>query len=273
MRRDARLRGTRGPVPQGNHGQPVPARLRGFAAVRGGTPLSEPITLDLAPGSVLGLLGPNGAGKSSLLSALARTGVAHRGSFAHGGVDLGGLGHRPRARRIALLPQDLAAPPELLVSELVGVGALAGTAPDPARAITGALERCGIAELAGRRFGTLSGGQKQLAQLARVLAQDTAIVLLDEPTAALDLGHQRAVERIINALAADGRIVVAALHDLTLALNVTTSALLLDRRGGAHTGPPGTVLRPDLVHDVYGVHTELHTTPGGRRILVPADTP
>lgn len=248
-----------------------PISFSDFAAIRGGRPLSEPISLELDPGSVLGLLGPNGAGKSSLLSAIAHAGVESRGTFAHAGTDLGTLRPRARAERLALLPQDLAAPSELLVRELVAVGARAGGIREQEVAVTAALERAGIAELAPRRFGTLSGGQRQLTHLARVLAQNTPVVLLDEPTSALDLAHQRAVEHTIRCLAADGRIVITALHDLSLALNVCSTVLLLDRAGAALSGSPSVVLHPDHVHRVYGVHTETHTTPSGRAIIVPID--
>ncbi|SJN08218.1 probable iron ABC transporter, ATP-binding protein [Leucobacter sp. 7(1)] len=257
---------------------PVAARLAGlplsfadFAAVRSGRALSEPLSLEVPAGSVVGLLGPNGAGKSSLLAAIAQAGVASRGRCAHGGLDLGALRPRERAQHLALLPQDLAAPAEFLVHELVAVGARAAAHPDPATAVATALERAGIADLAQRRFGTLSGGQRQLSHLARVLAQDTPIVLLDEPTSALDLAHQRAVEHTIRRLAAEGRTVVTALHDLSLALNVCSTVLLLDRDGAALSGPPQLVLHPDHLHRVYGVRTETHRTPSGRAVIVPTE--
>lgn len=247
------------------------ARLGGFAAIRGGRALSEPISLELDPGSVLGLVGPNGAGKSSLLAALALTGVEHRGTFSVGGVSLASMRPRARAEALALLPQDLAAPAELTVEELVGVGARAGSAADVNATVVHALHQSGIAELQHRRFGTLSGGQRQLAHLARVLAQGTPVVLLDEPTSALDLAHQRAVEHTIAALAASGRIVVAALHDLGFALHVSTAVLLLNGDGTTVTGPPEQVLTAERVHGAYGIATEVHTTPGGRRVIVPRE--
>lgn len=248
----------------------LPLSFADFAAVRSGRALSEPLSLEIPAGSVVGLLGPNGAGKSSLLAAIAHSGVASLGRCAHGSVDLGALRPRDRAQRLALLPQDLAAPAEFLVRELVAVGARAAAHPDPVAAVDVALERAGISDLADRRFGTLSGGQRQLSHLARVLAQDTPIVLLDEPTSALDLAHQRAVEHTIRRLAAEGRTVVTALHDLSFALNVCSLVLLLDRQGTALSGPPQRVLHPDHLHRVYGVRTETHRTPSGRAVIVPA---
>ena len=238
-----------------------------FGALRGHRALGDPLSLRLDPGTVLGVVGPNGVGKSSLLGALAGAGVRSFGRALYVGRELARRSARERAALLAFLAQDLGAPDELRVSELVEVGPGASRRPDPAAAAGEALERLGLSELAGRRYGTLSGGQRQLVQFARVLAQDTPIVLLDEPTSALDLFHQRAVEQTMRGLGNDGRIVIAALHDLTLALNTCTHILLLDRSGGSTAGVPHDVLRPDLVYAAYGVRTAIHTTPHGRSVL------
>lgn len=189
-----------------------------FGAYRGGRALSDPLDLRLLPGTVLGVVGPNGVGKSSLLSALAHAGAHSYGRASYGDRDLSSMNARSRASIVSMLPQDLRAPDELRVRELVEVGAHASQRGDPAAAAARALDAAGIPSLAARRYGTLSGGQRQLVQLARVLAQDTPLVILDEPTSALDLFHQRAVEQTVRRLGNDGKIVVAALHDLTLAL-------------------------------------------------------
>lgn len=241
--------------------------LDAFGARRAGHPLS----LELQAGTVLGVVGPNGVGKSSLLSAVVGTDVTSYGDLHYGSRNLRRLRARERARLISLLPQDLRAPDELRVRELVEVGAFAGGRANANGAAEQALLDVGVAGLRDRRMGTLSGGQRQLVQLARVLAQDTPIVVLDEPTSALDLFHQRAVEQAMRRLGNDGRIVIAALHDLNLALGACTQVLLLDRDGAAHSGPPAEVLRPDLVHAVYGVRTTIHTTPGGRDLIAPAE--
>lgn len=241
--------------------------LEAFGAFRGGRALADPLDLRLLPGTVLGVVGPNGVGKSSLLAALAHAGVHSFGRVRYGGREVTAMSARERATVIALLAQDLHAPDELLVRELVAVGAHAARRAEPVRAAATALEEAGIAALAGHRFGTLSGGQKQLVQLARVLAQDTPVVIVDEPTSALDLYHQRAVEQTMRRLGNEGKIVIAALHDLSLALNACTQILLLSGDGDAHAGAPAEVLRPELVHAAYGVHTSIHTTPHGRRYL------
>lgn len=248
-------------------------QLDGVQAVRRGRPLSSPISLRCVPGTVLGVVGPNGAGKSSLLGAVTHTGVTTTGTVRYGGDELGALDGRRRARTVSLLAQDNRAPDELLARDVVRVGARAGLrdARGVEEACDAALAATGVAELAGRRFGTLSGGERQLVQLARVLAQDTPVVVLDEPTSALDLAHQRAVEGVVRTLAGGGRIVLVALHDLSLALNVCTRILLLDGSGGWREGAPREVLHPENVHAVYGVRTTVHTTPGGRAFLALAD--
>lgn len=246
-------------------------QLDSVQVLRRGRVLSGPISLRLRPGSVLGVVGPNGAGKSSLLGALTHTGVDARGRVLFAGRDLARVPVRARTAIVSMLAQDSHVAAELRVRELVAVGSRARGRGDAG--IAAALDLVGLRALADRRVGTLSGGQRQLAQLARVLAQDAAVVVLDEPTSALDLAHQGRIERILRTAAERGTIVVAAVHDLSLALNLCTEVLLLDGQGGVHHGPPKVVLHPDRVHAVYGVHTTIHTSPSGRSFVAPTDNP
>lgn len=245
--------------------------LESFGARRGGKSLSDPLSLRLVSGAVLGVVGPNGVGKSSLLGAIAGTGVAKYGALQYGEVDLIRLPAKARAKLISFLPQDLRAPDEMRVGDLVEVGAHAGGSRYVRETTQHALAELDIAHLENRMMGTLSGGQRQLVQFARVLAQNTPIIVLDEPTSALDLYHQRAISRTMRRLGNDGKIIIAAVHDLNLALGSCSEILLLDRQGGSHSGAPSDVLRPDLVHAAYGVHTRIHTTEYGRSFIAPAD--
>ncbi|RRD60044.1 ABC transporter ATP-binding protein [Leucobacter sp. OH1287] len=245
--------------------------LLNFGARRGGFALSHPLTLNIKPGTVLGVVGPNGVGKSSLLSAVAHTRIARYGSALYGRRTLSQMTSRQRAKIISMLTQDLRAPDELLVKDLVAVGARAGGAENVDEQVASALEMVGAIDLADRAYGTLSGGWRQLVQIARVIAQDTPIVILDEPTAALDLRHQRSVEQLLRRLGNEGKIVICALHDLSMALNACTKILLLDREGRSHAGAPHDVLNPELVHQAYGVQTSVHTTSRGRRFITTED--
>lgn len=246
--------------------------LHNFAVHRG-APLSSPITAKLAPGTILGLIGPNGVGKSSLIAGLAHSGITSSGRVLVESDDVAAMSAKKRASRIALLAQDSSAPAEVRVRDVVRVGAYAN--PDrkrsPDERADRALAELGIEELAERRFGTLSGGQRQLVQLARVLAQDTPVVVLDEPTSALDLAHQRVVEDTCARLAARGTTIVLAVHDLSLALNLCTLVLLLFPDGSTLIGPPAVVMQPDTMHRAYGVQTAVHTTQAGRRLLAHRD--
>lgn len=247
--------------------------LTGVQVTRGGRTLSDPIDLPLEAGSVLAVVGPNGVGKSSLLAAMARTGVDARGGIYVGGVNLARASARTRGRLLALLAQDSAGPEQLLVRELVTIGARAGGHGADRSTVTSALFAAGVGHLADRRMGTLSGGQRQLAQLARVIAQDTPLVILDEPAAALDLRHQLRVEQVVADLAARGRVVIAAVHDLGFALTAATHALLLTPAGRVHSGAPADVLSERAIGDAYGVSTARYTTTSGRTILVPTAEP
>lgn len=241
--------------------------LRTFGAVRRRTRLSDPLNLKLQPGTVLGIVGPNGVGKSSLLAALAHAGVTAQGQAMWGEKELGAMTAPERARVISFMPQSSQGPAEFRARQMVEVGARASGHSNTSGAVERAFRRARIVDLADRKLGTLSGGQRQLVQLARVLAQDTPIVALDEPTSALDLEHQGCVENLVGELGAQGKIVLAVIHDLDIALNACTHVLLLHPNGTAVFGEPRQVLGRESVLNAYGVLTAIHTTPHGRQLL------
>lgn len=232
-----------------------------------GRPLFLPVSDRVEPGTLVGLVGPNGAGKSSLLAAVVGRGIETSGSARYGSADL----HRLRPRRLAgvlsLMTQDSYAPNELRVRDVVAVGARATPAGGPvAGRVMYALDRVGVLPLADRSYARLSGGERQLVQVARVIAQDAPIMLLDEPTAALDLGHQLTVMHVLRERAAAGRIVVVTMHDLTQALRwADRIAVVAD--GTVTFGPPAEVITPGLIRNVYGVTAEVFDSPAGSPTL------
>ncbi len=230
-------------------------RYGAHVAVRG-------LTLAAHHGEVLAVIGANGSGKSSLLRALAGL-VPHSGSVAR----------RPAAR-IGYMPQETAARAALTVFEVVLLGRLRSLALKVATpdldAAARALDEVGIPELASRRITTLSGGQRQLAFLAQVLAADPTILLLDEPSSALDIAHQFQVLTLLReATRRRGLTTIAVLHDLNAAARFADRLALLHQGGLLAEGSPAAVLRPETLRQAYGISAAILAGPDGCPVVVP----
>ena len=218
-----------------------------------GRALVEHISLAFAPGTLTALVGPNGAGKSTLLGLAAGDLRPTSGSATLHGRPINEWRAKELARERAVLPQDHAVRFAFSVREVVAMGRLPHP-PDPdadARIVDESMAAADVAALAARDVQTLSGGESARTTFARVLAQRTPLLLLDEPTAALDLHHQERLMRAIRALAADGACVLVVLHDLNLAARHADRIVLLDRGRIAADGTPHDVLRADVIERVY----------------------
>jgi iron complex transport system ATP-binding protein len=263
----------------------VVVRAEGVTVRRGGRALLDGVDLTVRAGELLALVGPNGAGKSTLLSALSGdvTGGPARGERDSGTVSLFerplGEWHPPGlALRRAVLPQEAAVSFPFSVTELVAMGRApwAGlSTPDEDDALTSAaMEQVGVTHLADRRFPTLSGGERARVMLARVLAQDTALLLLDEPTAALDIRHQELVLSIARTLASDGGAVIVVLHDLGLAAAYAHRVAVLSGGQVAAQGTPADVFSSSLLSAVYRHEVEVLPHPRtGVPLVVPLRSP
>jgi iron complex transport system ATP-binding protein len=234
-----------------------------------------PIDLDVAAGSWTCLIGPNGAGKTSFLHAVAGL-VPHTGSVSVDGNRLDHLRPTPRARLVALVPQQPTIPHQLCVAEYVLLGRTPHIAPfgvEGARdhAIVGdVLERLSLLPFGSRPLGRLSGGELQRVLLARALAQQTPVLLLDEPTTALDLGHQQQVLGLVDELREEYALtVVTTMHDLTLAGAYADTLVLLADGQVVASGHPDEVLEEDVLRTYYGANVEVLTTEDGTRVIVP----
>lgn len=218
----------------------------------------QDVTLSVPSGALHGLAGPNGAGKTTLLRAIAGTLAPSSGRVLVEGLQPHLTPPRVLARRLAVLPQHPVAPLGVTVREAVSwgriphLGRVAGAGDADLRAIDVALEATNLRDLADRSMQTLSGGQRQRALIARALAQQPRILLLDEPTAHLDAVHQVEVMGVLRRLAAAGLTIVAALHDLRLAAEYCDRLTLLARGRALATGAASEVLTDDLVRDAYG---------------------
>ena len=218
----------------------------------------EDVSGAVPAGGWAALVGPNGAGKSTLLRAVAGI-VPFTGSVTVDGDPATALGGRELARRLAFLPQAPELPPAMTVREYVLLGRtphiayLGSEGRRDREACDRALRSLDLVELAGRRLGSMSGGERQRAVLARALSQDAPVLLLDEPTTALDIGRQQQVLELIDVLrAAEGLTVLSAMHDLTLAGQYADGLFLLADGRLVGCGPAADVLTPRVVSDHYG---------------------
>ncbi|MGB3050499.1 MAG: ABC transporter ATP-binding protein [Polyangiales bacterium] len=233
-------------------------RARGLSVTLGGRTVLRDVELEAHPGEVLALLGPNGAGKSTLLKALAGL-LPYEGSVEIAETDVAALSPRNRARRISYVPQRSLLRSALSVEEVVALGryvhggSFGGTSKSDQAAIDHALMTAHADALRDRIFTQLSVGEQQRVLLARALASDAPILLLDEPTAALDVGEAMAVLRLIRTLAARKHTLVVVLHDLADALSTTDRALLLKDGCVVEQGDTREVISAEPIRAVYGV--------------------
>lgn len=247
-------------------------RLTGVSAELGGHRILHDVSLGIVPGELVALVGPNGAGKTTLLSVMAGDIAPTDGEVTLDGTPLDRWKVAALARERAVLPQEQRLAFGFRTVDVVRMGR-APWARRPEEelddlVVTDAMHRTDVLPYAERSFPTLSGGEKARTSFARVLAQQTPLVLLDEPTAALDIRHQEQVLAEARRLAADGHAVVAVLHDLTVAAaHADRICMLADGRLRAN-GAPHDVLRPEVLADVYRHPVDV-ISHEGRLIVLP----
>ncbi len=234
-----------------------------------GNEILRGVDLRLGEGEVLGLIGPNGAGKSTLLKALMGY-YPSEGSITLSGTPLGNLSGEGRAQLLSYVSQQ--GPDQLSFSALevvemgaYGQGGLFGRSRyDDCEQALRSLEYVGMGAFADRDFSTLSGGERQLVLFARVLLQDAPVLLLDEPTANLDIGHEQAVLEMVDELRGEGKSTVIAIHNLNLAAEYCDRLILLEAGRVKESGPPEDVLTPENIRDAYGreVHIDRNQASG-----------
>ncbi len=249
---------------------------RGLRLAYGRRTVVEGIDLAVRPGECVVLAGPNGSGKSTLLRAFARLLRPTGGAVLLDGRSLAEWPPRTLARRLAVLPQEPQSPGDLTVEQLVSLGrhphqTFLGlpSAADHA-AVQEALACTRLTELAERPVQALSGGERQQVWIALTLAQEPEILLLDEPTAFLDMAHGLTVLDLVRRLNHErGLTVMMALHDLSQAARFADRIVLLRHGRIVADGPPGSVLTPDRIGAVFDVEAEIVRTPEGLPVVVP----
>jgi iron complex transport system ATP-binding protein len=237
----------------------------------------EQLTLQIERGSITALVGPNGSGKSTLLKTLARLLSPSAGAVYLDGKMISRMPTAAVARELAFLPQGPSAPEGLTVRELVEqgrfphVGALRMLRTQDHVAITEALTRTGMASFAHRPLDALSGGERQRAWIALALAQETPILLLDEPTTFLDIGHQLEVLDLVRQLNQERAMtIVLVLHDLNQAARYSQRMVALQQGRIMADGAPIAVLTPVLLEQVFGVRANIVIDPAsGTPVCLP----
>lgn len=255
---------------------PEPAlSLRGveFSYPNGRSRVLQDISFDVYPGTVNAILGPNGAGKSTLLHLILGLYAPQRGEIYLAGRPLRSYPRQSLSRRIGLVPQRENIPFNYTVLDYVllgrtpHLGFLQMPRAEDIRAAWAALERLGIASLAHRHVTNLSGGEHQLVLIARAIAQETPILLLDEPTAHLDLGNQQRILTLLSDLAVQGITILFTTHDPDAALAIADRFILL--RGGRilHQGPAAE-LTAERLTQTYGTPLQMFSVDGRKVVLL-----
>lgn len=236
-----------------------------------GRPVLKDITFHVRAGERIALIGPNGAGKTTLLRTLVGL-LPHSGTLHLEGRPLAEWSARDRAREVALVRQQTPLAVDFTVSEIVALGRaphlgwMDSLGDADRQRVDAALDALDLHDLAVRPVPSLSGGEQQRVFLAQALAQDAPLLLLDEPTAHLDIRHQLDLLRRVERLADTGRTVIAAIHDLELAARFADRILMLADGRLVADGTPGSVLTASRLHDVFGVDAEVEIHKAGLRI-------
>jgi iron complex transport system ATP-binding protein len=245
----------------------------GLSAAYGRTRVLESVRLTVEPGGWLAIIGPNGSGKSTLLRSILGF-HPHEGLVRVDGVPTTGMHRRDRARTMAYAPQTPVLPDGVTTRDYVALGRtphrplLAAPRGVDRQVVADVMDRLGLSPLAERPLATLSGGEQQRAVLARSLAQQPRVLLLDEPTASLDLGHAQQVLDLVDRLRRqDGLTVLSTLHDLTLAGQYADRLALLSEGRVVAEGRPTDVLTPAALSTHYGARAEVIAGPNGPTVM------
>ena len=256
----------------------IPVTTSGLSVSYNGTVVVESLELHVAPGSWLTLIGPNGAGKTTVLRAVAGL-AAFEGDVRLGSLSVRGASRRAISRAVAYVPQRPLMPVGTTVSEyvLMGRNPYIGYFSTEKRtdlvAVHEVLDRLDLKTLGNRVVASLSGGEAQRAILARALAQEAPVLLLDEPTSELDVGHQQQVLELVDQLRKDaGLTVLCTMHDLTLAGQYSQEFVLIDGGRAVARGSAGEVLRTDLIQRHYGASVEVLANESGL-VVIPTRSP
>jgi iron complex transport system ATP-binding protein len=256
---------------------PAPLRAQAVTLAYDARVVAQNLTVDIPEGGFTAIVGPNACGKSTLLRALVRMLKPRAGSVLLDGVEISSLPTKQVARRLGLLPQSSVAPDGITVVDLVARGRhpyqrlLRQWSREDERAVAAAMAATHVEDLAGRLVDELSGGQRQRVWIAMALAQETPLLLLDEPITFLDIAHQVEIMDLCATLHDQGRTLVAVLHDLNHACRYATHLIAMRAGTVVAEGPPQRIVTAELVEAVFGLKCLVVPCPAsGAPMVVPA---
>jgi len=253
--------------PDADDPETPPIEVRDLVVSFGDVPVVSGVDLRVERGSLVGLVGPNGAGKTTVLRAIKGTLSPDAGAVRLDGDDADSLSAREAGRRVASVPQETSLAFDFRVRQVVEMGRTPhlgrfdGHGPDDERAVREAMDAAGVARFADRAITEVSGGERQRVLLARALAQATPSLLLDEPTASLDVNHAVRTLELVRDLVDDGRAALAAIHDLDVAARYCDEIVVLADGGVRAAGPPAEVLTADALRDAFDAEAFVGESP------------
>jgi len=242
---------------------------------RGSRTILSGISLEIRQTEIVALLGPNGAGKSTLLRLMLKLLHPKSGGIEICGTPLAAMTRRAMASSLAYVPQHHTPPFPYTIAQVAGLGRLVATSflklpgEQDEIAVNAVLDRLGIAHLARRDYTAISGGERQLALIARALVQGARILLMDEPDAGLDYGNQRRLLDLMRELADEGYTIVFTTHQPDHALYAASRSILIDGGRIVADGAPASVLTPEIIQKVYGVRVRMVSS-GDHKVFSPA---
>ncbi len=226
-------------------------KCENISVVRGETTILRDVSLHANQGELVAILGPNGAGKSTLLGVLAGDLAPDTGDVHFGDIQIASLTKPELALRRAVLPQQVTVSFPFSVEEVVEMGRGPKSTSTDQELIEMAMKRVDVHEMRNRLYRSLSIGEQARVSMARILAQDTQLLLLDEPTAVLDIGQQEKLMRIVRSLVDDGRTVIAVFHDLNVAMSFADRVVLLQKGSQVAVGAPRETMTAEILSNIY----------------------
>ena len=226
-------------------------KCENVSVVRGETTILQDVSLQANQGELIAILGPHGAGKSTLLGVLAGDLIPNSGIVNFGEDQISSLTKRELAQRRAVLPQQVTVSFPFSVEEVVEMGRGPKQTGADQDLIEMAMKRVDVLEMRTRLYRSLSIGEQARVSMARILAQDTPLLLLDEPTAVLDIGQQEKLMRIVRSLVDDGRTVIAVFHDLNVAMSFADRVVLLQKGKQVAAGAPRETMTAETLSNIY----------------------